>query len=100
MEIRAGQKLFSAVCGAGVIVVRAPSSAVVVACGGVPMLTEKPETSPGEPKGGDAGPKIGKRYVDLESGVEFLCTQSGDNPVTVDGREVSLKDAKPLPSSD
>ena len=43
---------------------------------------------------------MGKRYVDDEIGIELLCTRSGSGALTVDGRVLTLKGAKPLPASD
>ncbi len=101
LELRAGQKLRSAVSDAQLIVVRAPASAVDLRCGGVPVLAEGDEPS-GEPADADLGegPLIGKRYADDDLGLEVLCTQSGPGQVTVDGKPLPLKGAKPLPSSD
>jgi len=81
--------------------VRAPASAVDLRCGGVPVLAEGDEPS-GEPADADLGegPLIGKRYADDDLGLEVLCTQSGPGQVTVDGKPLPLKGAKPLPSSD
>ena len=102
MELRPGQKLRSAVCEAEVVVVRAPAGDVEVGCGGAPLL-EAAE----EPAGGAAldaslgdGPLLGKRYADDELGLELLCTRPGTGALTVDGRLLPLKGAKPLPSSD
>ena len=70
MELRPGQKLHSAVSDAQVVVVRAPSADVALACGGAPLLAD------GEDGDGAAtldaslgdGPLLGKRYVDEEAG--------------------------------
>ena len=102
MKLRAGQKLHSAVCDGQVVVVRAPTTAVDVRCGGAPLLEEGHEPdedvqldpSPGE------GPLIGKRYADDDLGLEFLCIRAGKGALTVDGRPLLVKGAKPLPSSD
>lgn len=102
MELRPGQKLHSAVCEAQVVVVRAPTSPVEVSCGGAPLLTdgEQPDGTPQlDPSLGE-GPLLGKRYVDEEVGLELLCTRPGQGALRVDGRAVTLKGAKPLPSSD
>jgi hypothetical protein len=44
--------------------------------------------------------QLGKRYVDADSGVELLCTRAGLGVLTCDGRAMTIKGAKPLPSSD
>lgn len=102
MMLRAGLKLHSAVCDAQVVVVKAPADAVEVGCGGAPMLEDG--------QAGDAaasldaslgdGPQLGKRYADDDLGLELLCTRAGAGALTVDGRPLLLKGAKPLPSSD
>jgi hypothetical protein len=101
-QLRPGQKLKSAVCEAQLVVVKPASTDVDVRCGGVPMMGESEEPPAGvtlDPSLGD-GPLIGKRYEDAVSGLELLCSRTGSGAVTVDGRAVNLKGAKPLPSSD
>lgn len=102
MTLRPGQKLHSAVCDAQVVVVKAPAEAVEVGCGGAPMLGDGQAVDGGaalDPSLGD-GPLLGKRYADEELGLELLCTRAGTGALTVDGRPLLLKGAKPLPSSD
>jgi hypothetical protein len=102
MKLRPGQKLHSAVCDAQVVVVKAPADDVDLGCGGAPLLDD------GEAGGGDAtldpslgdGPLLGKRYADEDLGLELLCTRAGTGALTVDGRLLPVKGAKPLPSSD
>jgi hypothetical protein len=102
MKLRPGQKLHSAVCDAQVVVVRAPADEVDLGCGGAPLLGDGDE--PAGPAELDAalgeGPLLGKRYVDEELGLELLCTRPGTGALTVDGRVLTIKGAKPLPSSD
>lgn len=102
MQLRPGQRLHSAVCDAQVVVVRVPAVAVEVACGGAPLLSEGdavPADVVLDPSLGD-GPLLGKRYADDDLGLELLCTRPGSGALTVDGRPLLLKGAKPLPSSD
>ena len=102
MKLRPGQKLHSAVCDAQVVVIRAPAHDVELGCGGAPMLEEGevPDSSARlDPSLGD-GPQLGKRYADEDLGLELLCTRPGAGALTVDGRPLPLKGAKPLPSSD
>ena len=59
----------------------------------------KPPT--GEPESGqDEGSLLGKRYEDGDTGLEVLCVKPGAGSVGVDGRLLTLKAAKALPSSD
>jgi hypothetical protein len=102
MKLRPGQKLHSAVCDAQVVVVKAPAEAVDLGCGGAPLLGDGDD--PGgaaslDPTLGD-GPLLGKRYADDDLGLELLCTRAGTGALTVDGRPLLVKGAKPLPSSD
>jgi hypothetical protein len=46
------------------------------------------------------GTAIGKRYADDATGVELLCTKSGEGTLTLNGQPLQVKGAKPLPSSD
>lgn len=101
MQLRPGMKLFSTVCDAQVVVVRAPATEVEIGCGGAPMVAEEPDGPSGAPDAslGD-GPAIGKRYAHEELGLELLCSRAGTGALTVDGELLALKGAKPLPSSD
>jgi hypothetical protein len=47
-----------------------------------------------------AGSLLGKRYVDAESGLEALCSKPGAGSLSLDGRPLSMKEAKKLPASD
>jgi hypothetical protein len=101
MKLRAGQKLHSAVCDAQVVVVRAPADDIDVGCGGAPLLEDGQDASGAtlDASLGD-GPLLGKRYADEDLGLELLCTRAGQGALTVDGRALPVKGAKPLPSSD
>ena len=101
MQLRPGMKLFSTVCDAQVVVVKAPSDAVEIACGGAPMAEADPGGATGTPDASlGEGPALGKRYADDERGLELLCSRAGTGALTVDGQPLLLKGAKPLPSSD
>lgn len=102
MELKAGTRLRSATSETEVIVVRPPSEAVEIACGGAPMVAGgDPPPAALTPEGGLEEPTLlGKRYVDGTSGVELLCTKGGAGTLTCDGRVMPQKDAKALPSSD
>lgn len=99
--MKPGTRYFSAVSDTAVVVVRPPSAdTAVLACGGVPMATEAPAT-PGTPAADLQEPTLlGKRYVDADSGLELLVSKGGIGTLTLDGRALELKAAKPLPASD
>jgi len=44
--------------------------------------------------------QLGKRYKCSICGSEALCTKAGDGPLTCDGKEMQVQEAKPIPSSD
>jgi hypothetical protein len=100
VELRPGQKLYSAVCDAQFVVVRAPSTPVDVGCGGAPLRDdEQPPSGEVDESLGEAV-QLGKRYADEDLGLELLCSRPGAGALTVDGRPLLMKGAKPLPSSD
>ena len=76
-------------------------SPVALTCSGVAIV----EATAERPGGGHAdavgeGALVGKRYADEETGLEVLCAKPGPGTLSADGREVPIKGAKPLPSSD
>ena len=101
MEIKAGTRLACPDCTVELVVVRPPSAAVSLTCGGVDMVeggADRPGSGHGD--NGGEGTLVGKRYADEDSGIEVLCAKPGPGALAVDGREVPIKGAKPLPSSD
>ncbi|MBI4492766.1 MAG: desulfoferrodoxin [Chloroflexi bacterium] len=44
--------------------------------------------------------QLGKRYVCEVCGTETLCTRAGEGTVHCCGKEMQLKQPKPLPSAD
>lgn len=98
--MKMGSRWRSRVCGAEVVVVRPPSVPGEMTCGGAPMV---PFDGPAEGRlttGVPARTLVGKRYQDPETGLEMLCTKSGEGVLAFDGRELSVREAKRLPSSD
>ena len=47
-----------------------------------------------------SGSLLGKRYIDGSLGLEALCTKAGPGTLAVGEQPLSVKAAKPLPSSD
>ena len=91
-------------CATEVIIVRPPSEAVDVECGGTPMVPADQAPAEGDRGSVDGafaeGTLLGKRYLHEGSGLELLCTKPGDGSLAVGGVALPLKEAKPLPSSD
>ena len=101
-EPKPGSRWSSAVCDTQVIVVRPPSSDVVLQCGGHPMVPAGSDIPSGvtlDPAFAEGTP-IGKRCADEETGLELLATKGGAGTLARDGIKIPLKDAKPLPASD
>ena len=75
---------------------------VDLTCGGAPMLALGTEPPDGAAIAEDAkgGTQIGKRYIDAAGALELLCTKPGDGSLALAGAELTIKGAKPLPSSD
>lgn len=102
MEFKPGSRLKSSVCSAEVVVVRPPTGDIVLECGGHPVTPIAEAAPEGLALSADhqGGVAAGKRYVDAESGLELLCSKAGQGSLTANGRPLTLKEAKPLPSSD
>jgi hypothetical protein len=104
MDLTPGKKLASTVCATQVVIVRPPSEEIEIECGGAPMVAA--DEAPTEDARGSVDPAheggtlLGKRYVHEGSGVELLCSSPGVGSLSVDGADLPLKEAKPLPSSD
>ena len=101
MNMKPGSRWQSAVSDTEVAVVRPPKNPVTIACGDsalLPLGSARPEDRPAVAAGGST--LLGKRYADAASGLEVLCTKGGAGVLTADGREMQMKEAKALPSSD
>ena len=101
MEIKAGSRLKSGVCDTQVMVIAAPDGDLDLTCGGAPLVDVAAD-APGGDVAADhkIGTQIGKRYVNEDGTLELLCTKPGEGSLAVGGAELSLKEAKALPSSD
>ncbi len=99
-ELKVGARLKSAACTTEVVVVKAPTGAVDLRCGGAAMAGDA--VAGREPLDAEqaVGTVLGKRYTDNESGVELLAVKAGDGSLSIDGRLLTLKGVKPLPASD
>ncbi len=104
MIFKPGSRWKSAVCSAEVIVVRPTQQDVTLACGDLDMLAPDEPTpesaNNGTVVGDGVGVSVGKRYIDVDTGLEVLGTKPGGGSLSVDGRPMQLKEAKALPSSD
>jgi hypothetical protein len=101
IELRPGDRIRSAVCETELVVVKAPSGAVELRCGGAAVLGPDDEVPAGvvlDPAHA-AGSLIGKRYSDGAE-LEVLCSKGGDGSLSVGDVALEIKGAKPLPSSD
>jgi len=101
-QCKPGTRLKSAVCNSEVMVVLASSADVELTCGGVPMGEIGADASGGQSLSPDHcdGTLIGKRYVNEAGDFEVLCTKPGEGSLAIDGAALTVKGAKPLPSSD
>jgi len=97
--MKPGARLKSAVCDTEVIVVRG-AAGTVVECGGQPMVDERAAERPDIDPAFAAGTMTGKRYVDEAGTVELLAVKAGKGSLSIGGKALQLKEAKPLPSSD
>jgi hypothetical protein len=102
MELKTGSRWRSAVCDSELVIVRAPTVPVSLACGGVevvPIGTEPPADVKLD-SSYSAGTQLGKRYASDAVGIELLCTKAGIGSLSVDGEPLLVKTAKSLPASD
>jgi hypothetical protein len=101
MLVKPGDHLRSRTCTTEVIVVKAASTDVEITCAGEPMTKNEPVTpAPAGAAADGPGTLLGKRYADEEAGLELLCVKGGSGPISVGGRPLSLREARPLPASD
>ncbi|WP_439569795.1 hypothetical protein [Sphingopyxis sp.] len=102
MDIKPGSRWSSGVCDGEFVIVRPPSAAGELRCGGEAVVPHGTPREPGGSPGDDwqQGTLTAKRYADLESGLELLCSRGGAGGLSFDGRPMALKEAKKLPSSD
>jgi hypothetical protein len=102
MDLKPGSRWKSAVCDTEVVIVRPPSAAGSLECGGQPMVAHSAERPAGLALSPDhaAGSQLGKRYVDVDTGLEALCSKPGAGSLSLDGRTLTMKEAKKLPASD
>lgn len=100
--VKPGDHLRSRVCTTEVIVVRAPSVDTAIACGGEPMAAKDEQVTRATAGAAADGPGtlLGKRYADDESGLELLCVKGGGGRLSVAGRVLAPREARPLPASD
>jgi len=78
-----------------------PTEDAALTCSGAELVdVTAPRAERGHPDAEGEGALLGKRYTDDEVGIELLCTKAGPGTLAVDGRPVTIKGAKPLPSSD
>ncbi len=99
-ELSAGARLFSTACTTEVVVVKPPSGPVDLRIGGAPVADAATEEKVALDADLSGGTQIGKRYTDEETGAELLVAKAGDGSISIDGRVLDIKGAKPLPSSD
>jgi len=99
---KTGTRVRSAVCNTEVMVIAAPDAEVELTCGGapvIPMGSEPPSGVTLDPEAAK-GTALGKRYVNAAGDLELLCTKPGAGSLAANGELLTLKEAKPLPSSD
>lgn len=99
-ELTTGARLKSAACTTEVVVVKAPTGAVDLRCGGAAMAPDAVAGAEALDPAQAEGTLLGKRYADDESGLELLAVKAGDGSLSIDGRPLGLKGVKPLPASD
>ena len=102
MSYTPGTQLRSVIDETELVVVRPAAGDVELRCGGAPMVEKsEPVETRGEPAADFSdGTALGKRYVDNGSGLEVMVTKPGRGTLQAGDSPLTLKSAKPLPSSD
>jgi hypothetical protein len=103
LNLTPGSRWKSAVCETEVVVVKPPGGSGELQCGGVAVLPHgatRPAQSAASAPNHTNGSLLGKRYFDQASGIEVLCTKPGPGSLSFDGQPLTLRQTKPLPSSD
>ena len=99
--LKAGLRLACPDCTIEVVVVKTPTAEVELTCSGSVLVDmDSPRSQGGHPGTEGEGALLGKRYVDEETDLELLCTKAGPGALASDGRALTIRGAKPLPSSD
>lgn len=102
MKLKPGTRLRGVADSTEIVVVRTSADDVDLRCGGHPMveLHNDSKDSLELDVRFTGGTLLGKRYTDEGSTLELLCTKPGQGSLSVGDEALSLKEAKPLPSSD
>jgi hypothetical protein len=102
MDLRPGTRLRSQVCATEVVIVRQPSAALALSCGGVPMIDQAstPADDVVADRGQLDGNLLGKRYTLDDDPLEVLVTKAGEGTLGAGSQPLVIRGAKPLPSSD
>jgi hypothetical protein len=100
--MKVGVRLKSSACSTEVMVIRASASVTEIECCGQPMVPSAGSSTGDDRPDSDSTEmvEVGKRYENEELGIEVLCIKSGKGTLTVGGTALTMKIAKPLPSSD
>ena len=102
--MKPGDRYRSTVCATEIVVIRAPQGEVDLRCGGAPMVPldvgadVRTVDNPNPTYAG--GTLLGKRYGDDDLGIEVLCTKEGVGSLSIGEILLTVRQPKPLPSSD
>ncbi|MFC5338500.1 hypothetical protein [Leucobacter denitrificans] len=99
MAIKVGSQLRSTASSVQVVVVRGSEADGTLEAAGAELTHDATANSAPNASAGETI-QVGKRYVDADSGIELLVIAAGPGPIAFNGRNLTLKDSKPLPASD
>lgn len=101
ITLKLGAKLQSAVCDTQIMVLTAPKTELDLRCGGVAMSVVGEDAATGDAVEALMTETLtGKRYVDADESMEFLCTKGGAGGLSLGDVPLQVKQPKALPSSD
>jgi hypothetical protein len=100
VELKPGTRLRSAVSDTEVIVIKPPSDAVALSCGGALMRAASDESPVTETAADDTVTMVGKRYEHEGTGLVVLCTKGGAGALSIGDAILTIEVSRALPSSD
>ena len=98
--MKPGTRLKSAVCDTEIMVIRAGTGDIAIACGGAQMAEQTTVSNASLDPAFAGGTQMGKRYINEADTIELLCVKPGQGSLSIDNVALQIKGSRALPSSD